>query len=476
MISGTTAAPATWRDNGRVTDGPATEGTLPPPSGTPPSGTAVAAMPAGEADAPTPPLGATSRSPGLRSALAWWFGPVVQPATWVGLGYLFVGVFTGIIGFALAVSMFAVTLPLIVVAVGVPLTGLAFGAVDRLATLERRRAEWVGPAIPARPFEPTHGSWWRRLWGRLRSATRWRQLAFLLAAVVTGPVLFAVGILPWVLLLRLAFGADFLTANVGGLLVAGGLSGLAARATAGVANVAHRHVAWFLGPDRTAELEARVDSLSGQRQEILDAVAAERRRIERNLHDGVQQQLVALGIDIGRASARLDEDPEAARRLLDEARQKVHDSVGELRTIGRGLHPAVLDDRGLDAALSAVVSGAPIPIEVTVDVRGPVPTEVAETAYYVVNEAVANILKHARARVASIDVAECDSPVPSLLVTVHDDGRGGAVISHGGTGLAGMAARVRGADGSFVVESPRGGPTVVRASIPLAVRQRGEVR
>ena len=140
--------------------------------------------------------------------------------------------------------------------------------------------------------------------------------------------------------------------------------------------------------------------LSDQRQQILDAVAGERRRIERNLHDGVQQQLVALGIDIGRANARIDSDPEGARQLLEEARDKVRGSIGELRLIGRGLHPAVLEDRGLDAALSAVVANAPIPIAVEITCRATLVEDVASTAYYVANEAVANILKHSHARVS----------------------------------------------------------------------------
>ena len=257
----------------------------------------------------------------------------------------------------------------------------------------------------------------------------------------------------------------------GGVLLALLLAGVAGRVTVLVGRVAHSFVEWFLGTDRTAELEARVDSLAEQRQEILDAVSAERRRIERNLHDGVQQQLVALGIDIGRAAARLEDDPAAARQLLDDARDK----VGELRTIGRGLHPAVLDDRGLDAALSSVVAGAPIPIEVTVDVEGDVPVEVAETAYYVANEAVANVLKHSRARVASIRLTRVSDPVPALRLEVHDDGRGGATTASGGTGLAGMAARVRGGDGAFVVDSPPGGPTTVTAVVPLTSAARPRV-
>ena len=134
--------------------------------------------------------------------------------------------------------------------------------------------------------------------------------------------------------------------------------------------------------------------------------------------------------------------------------------------IGRGLHPAVLDDRGLDAALSSIVASSPIPIEVNVAVADPIPVDAAETAYYVANEAVANVLKHSGARVASIHVVEVRNPRPAISLRVHDDGRGGASVSSSGSGLAGMAARVKGIDGTFAIDSPPGGPTVIEAIIP----------
>ncbi len=244
------------------------------------------------------------------------------------------------------------------------------------------------------------------------------------------------------------------------------LPGIAPRITLGIARVSTTFVAWFLGPDPTVELAGRVEELAAQRDEILDAVAAERRRIERNLHDGVQQQLVALGIDIGRAQAKLVDDPDAAAELLAAAKHTLRAAIGEMRVIGRGLHPAVLDDRGLDAALSSIVASAPIPIAVDVDLTTKLPDDAAATAYYVVNEAVANILKHARARTASVRVVE--DPVDPLVIriTVHDDGRGGAEPANG-TGLAGIRARVEGADGTLLIDSPPGGPTTLVAVIPM---------
>ena len=157
------------------------------------------------------------------------------------------------------------------------------------------------------------------------------------------------------------------------------------------------------------------------------------------------------------------------RELIVSARQKVQGSIGELRQLGRGLHPAILDDRGIDAALSAVVSGSPIPISVHVDPELGLSTDVAETVYFVVNEAVANVLKHAKARVASVHVMKVAA---NVRVTVHDDGVGGVDPSRG-TGIAGIRARVNAVDGVLGVTSPDGGPTTIIVEIPRHAERRG---
>jgi signal transduction histidine kinase len=197
-------------------------------------------------------------------------------------------------------------------------------------------------------------------------------------------------------------------------------------------------------------------------------VASERRRIERNLHDGVQQQLVAIGLDLGMAEQQLARDPDRARELIVSARGKVQGSIGELRQLGRGLHPAILQDRGIDAALSAIVSGAPIPISVHVDPDLDLSTDVAETVYFIANELIANVLKHARARVASIHVTKVAA---NVRITVHDDGVGGVDASRG-TGVAGVRARVHAVDGTLSISSPAGGPTTFVAELPRTVEGR----
>jgi signal transduction histidine kinase len=249
---------------------------------------------------------------------------------------------------------------------------------------------------------------------------------------------------------------------VAGFALAAVLLGAAPRIAILVARFKAQVTGWFLGVDQLAEAKERVSTLSTQRQDILDAVASERRRIERNLHDGVQQQLVAIGLDLGMAEHHIGTDPARARELIVSAREKVHGSIGELRQLGRGLHPAILADRGIDAALSAVVAGSPIPISVHVDPELDLSTDVAETVYFVANEALANVLKHAGARVASVHVMKVAA---NVRVTVHDDGQGGVDASKG-TGVAGIRARVNAVDGTFTVTSPVGGPTTLVVEIP----------
>lgn len=313
-------------------------------------------------------------------------------------------------------------------------------------------AGWVGIEITPRPIAPIRGTGIRAI----ADGERWRQVAYFAMNMIVAPLLASIGLLlgpldavPWPLAL------------VVWVLALGALPRLAKF----IARLKAQIAAWFLGPDRLAVAEERVSALSMQRQDILDAVAAERRRIERNLHDGVQQQLVAIGLDIGMADAHLDRDPARTHELLVLARDKIQASIGELRSLGRGLHPAILDDRGLDAALSALAAGASIPITVRVDPQLELPTEVQATVYFIVNESIANVLKHARARGASIDVVKVGA---NVRVTVHDDGRGGADPTTG-TGLAGIRARVHGVDGALSVSSPPGGPTTLVAEIPRHV-------
>jgi len=404
----------------------------------------------------------------LKDLAERWYQPLLQPESWRALGYLFVGMFSGIGFFVVMAALGGLVFALMFVVVGILLVGPLFRVVDALAGAERRMAAWVGVEIPPRPLAPPG----RYAWSVVTDPNRWRQVAYLAANVVMGWVLFGFGAFAYSIVFQVVFGDGLVFAIfpsplaviglVIGLALAAVALGAAPRLAVLVARLKAQIAAWFLGPDELAIAQQRVSTLSTQRQDILDAVASERRRIERNLHDGVQQQLVAIGLDLGMAEQHIDDDPARARELLHLARGKVQGSIGELRQLGRGLHPAILEDRGLDAALSAVVAGAVIPISVHVDHDLDLSTDVAETVYFIANEAVANVLKHAHARVASVHIAKVASDV---RVTIHDDGVGGADPTRG-TGLAGIRARVNAVDGTLAITSPPGGPTTVVAQLP----------
>jgi PAS domain S-box-containing protein len=210
------------------------------------------------------------------------------------------------------------------------------------------------------------------------------------------------------------------------------------------------------------ELHARLDELAASRARIVTAGDVERRRLERNLHDGAQQRLVALSLSLRLAQAKLDADPPAARAFLADASAELALALDELRELARGLHPAVLTDRGLRAAVEMLAGRAPIPVEIAglPDERLPAPVEAA--AYYLIAEALTNVAKYAQASIVRVRVAATGT---SVLVEVSDDGVGGADPASG-SGLRGLADRVEALGGSFEVESPAGSGTRLRAEIP----------
>ena len=189
-----------------------------------------------------------------------------------------------------------------------------------------------------------------------------------------------------------------------------------------------------------------------------------RRRIERDLHDGAQQRLVAVGMDLGRALDKFDEDPDGARELVDDAHREAQRAIAELRDLVRGFAPAVLEDRGLDAALSALAARAPFPVALHVDVPDRPPASVEANAYFIVAEALTNATRHASARHAEVDVRSRDG---WLRIEVVDDGAGGADPARG-SGLRGLSDRAAAVDGTFTVTSPPGGGTRVVAELPCA--------
>jgi PAS domain S-box-containing protein len=212
-----------------------------------------------------------------------------------------------------------------------------------------------------------------------------------------------------------------------------------------------------------AELHARLEELAASRARIVAAGDVERRRLERNLHDGAQQRLVTLALSLRLALAKLDSDPAAARAVLADAGEELALALAELRELARGLHPAVLSDHGLRAAVEMLAGRAPVPVEIAdiPDERLPEPVEAA--AYYLIAEALTNVAKYARASAVLVRVAASDAGVS---VEVSDDGVGGADPA-AGTGLLGLAARVEALNGRLDVDSPPGGGTRITAEIPL---------
>jgi signal transduction histidine kinase len=348
---------------------------------------------------------------------------------------------------------------------------LALAALPALTLAQRYLLRtMLGVDVPALP--PARRATWRGLLAWLRAGTTWRQLAY---HAFAAPVLALGGLLMpflWATGAGLAGFFVFVAAfkgvkgmEYGALAVLAAVVLFAApRVGAAVVRLDARAGRRLLGPSRVRVLEHRVETLTESRAGVVDATDAERRRIERDLHDGAQQRLVSLAMRLGLARAELTGLPEDARRVLAEAHDEAKEALAELRHLARGLHPAILEDRGLDAALSGIAARSPVPVRLDVQVPERAPPTVEAVAYFVVSEALANIAKHSGALQAAVDVRR-DGDV--LRVTITDDGTGGADPSLG-TGLAGLAQRARSVDGTLSIHSPAGGPTVITAELPCA--------
>jgi signal transduction histidine kinase len=213
-----------------------------------------------------------------------------------------------------------------------------------------------------------------------------------------------------------------------------------------------------------AELRAKIEELRASRQRLVDAEFQGRRQLERDLHDGAQQRLVSLALTLRMARSKVDRDPGEAGELLDSAGHELDLALGELRELARGIHPALLSDRGLEAAVSSLAARAPFDVELAEMPKTPLPDQVESAAYFVVAEALTNVAKYARARTAWVRVVRQDGRV---IVEVSDDGVGGADPAKG-SGLRGLADRVAALEGRLAVMSEPGEGTTVTALIPCA--------
>ncbi|GLW52932.1 sensor histidine kinase [Kitasatospora phosalacinea] len=351
----------------------------------------------------------------------------------------------GVAGFVVAAVLLTTGLGLAVTLVGLPLLAFGLGCCRWFGRVARARAraELGSRVTEPEPLRPVRAGLAGRVVAALGDGLNWRSALYCVALLVWGVlsfvltlVLLVVGwpVLPW--------------------------------AMASISWVSRLLVESLLWPGALAE---RVRELEDDRGVVVDTAAADLRRIERDLHDGAQARLVALAMDLGLAKEKLTEDPVAAQKMVDAAHGEVKLALQELRDLARGIHPAVLTDRGLDAALSSVAARCTLPggVRVHVELGGERPDSAVEgIAYFTVSELLTNASKHSGARTATVEVWRQEN---RLMLTVRDDGRGGALV-HPGGGLAGLAERAESVDGVFVVDSPEQGPTSVTVELPWHTR------
>jgi signal transduction histidine kinase len=410
-----------------------------------------------------------------RSRAERWFAP--SHTAYVVLGGLVAALAAPLIW-----TLIGLGLGMLVIFVGVLFIGLVLLLSEALTRWHRARAaNLLGVVIDAPAATGMPG--WRGQLGRLGHAAYWRQLTY--NAIIAPTVLTAsaaVIALAWGGGLVLALSPLWRTVgptDAGSFLgVMQGVGRIWVPTVTGLVFLwlAPRLARWLaaldlaiakpmLGATRGEQLSPRVTALEQTRAGVIDAADAERRRIERDLHDGAQQRLTSLALNLGMARSTLRDDasPES-RRAIEEAHDEAKQALAELRSFVRGLHPAVLDERGLDAALSGIVARSPVPTSLHVLLAQRPPRTLEAVAYFVVSEALTNIAKHSGATAASVRVT---SDSRRLVVEVSDNGHGGA--SQGaGSGLSGLSSRVAAVDGTLVVSSPPGGPTVLRAEMPCA--------
>ncbi|MGP3687855.1 sensor histidine kinase [Streptomyces sp. IBSNAI002] len=368
---------------------------------------------------------------------------VFSAVTWKEIAHLVSNLPLAVVGFVYAVVMVAGTGGLSVTAIGLPLLACGLWLSRQLGRLDRARARAL---LGVRVDEPTPipgprraGGFFPWLWTSIKDPVGWRTVLYQLVR------------LPW--------GVLTFTVALTGLFVLWPVLPYVVRL---LANADRAMVRGLLSP--SDDLERRIAELESDRGVVVDTAAADLRRIERDLHDGAQARLVALAMGLGLAKEKLLEDPEGAAAMVDEAHGEVKLALQELRDLARGIHPAVLTDRGLDAALSSVAARCVVPVKVAVDLPARPAEAIEGIAYFVVSELLQNVSKHAgaAARGATVEVWRAGE---RLLIRVTDDGRGGADASRG-SGMAGLAERLGAVDGVFVVDSPEGEGTVVTAELP----------
>jgi signal transduction histidine kinase len=431
------------------------------------------------------PGGASFARPGIAVSpgRAFLLSPI-HPATWFANAAIGVGLFTGVVAFGVIVSLVSAGLTVLLVGVGFLLIVLAIEGSRLAARGERWRVFLGEPDRPAaHAYRPLRGGVVDLLRAEFADESRWRDVLYVAVNLPLVVIEFAVWALALGLLtlptwdeqlVRLAsigpIGPSLPLTRLAPLVGLAPLAGLVLLPVAGslsqiVIGLHRALVGGLLCTSESRELRRQVETLRESRSAVLDVEASELHRIERDLHDGAQRRLVMLSIDLGLASERIDTDPTAAKALILEGQEQARQALAELRDLVRGIAPSILLDRGVVAALESISGRGPVATVIRSELA---PGErfspaVERTAYFVAAEALANVAKHSSARNAEVRITR---DTGRLVVEVRDDGVGGARAGSGG-GLSGLTSRVAGVDGTFTVSSPAGGPTIVRAEIPV---------
>ena len=429
---------------------------------TSPDATPAPAAVDGDAAAPARNIGVVPTASLLTGAAiaTVWF--------WIPLAILIIGISSipSGIGFALSVVMFVYLMR----------------GVEHVERLRSEAVFGLGIGVPPRRISPYTGiqRWLHQLWLDISSARFWKasahhylRMAYDMLATGVALALLVFAFLGPAAAIAIRHSDDDAGLSFMSPPLAWLLAFLAVVAAAAILVFAPAVDAvidrWLLSPSPTAALQYQVSALADARQGAVSSAQTERRRFERDLHDSVQPRLVSLAMTIGLAQTKLDTDLPAAKQLIAEAHDDAMNALVELRNVVRGIAPTILSDRGLDAALSAVVQRSAVPTTLNVHLPRRLPDEVESVAYFVVAEALTNVAKHANATQAVVTV-RLEESANQLHVTVFDDGRGGASITtdENATGLRGLEERVRAAHGTFTVSSTATGPTTITAVLPCA--------
>ncbi|WP_170133115.1 sensor histidine kinase [Arthrobacter livingstonensis] len=431
-------------------------------------------------------------SQAVKSRRSWL---IFRGTTWRQIGsdlaYLLPGFLVSLASFIILVTLFAVGVSIFVIWVGLPVLVLCLAVARGFAAANRSAlVRWTG-GIPPVHYKAANRRTIRGMLHSLSDAQQWKDLLHgTLVSFVFRTVAFCVtitwlgviagGFTKWFWRIYLPpedsdlatiLGLDTrldmnpadaqvlleLVAAVVFVLTLPFITHLLASIDAGIAR--------SLLTNENAALRARSAELAGSRAQVVSQEVRMLRKIERDLHDGPQQRLIRLQMDVESAKRHMARDPEAAQALMDGALEQSREALAELRALSRGIAPPILADRGLHAAVASLATRATVPVRLTsnLDDGGRLEESAENAAFFVISEALANVSKHAGATSASVVV---EATAGALTMEVYDDGRGGAHVGKG-HGLAGLVDRLAGVDGSMDIASPEGGPTLLRASIPL---------